>query len=208
MKKYTTALALLMLFGIGGLQAQALTTKVCKGETVCHTIGGHRGFVQWEQSADGNSWFLVPFMSADTFCMTADSNGYYRAAVQEGTCAPVYTEVRYVQAITVTADAGADGSVCANSGSLIGGSPTASGGVNPYSYSWTPGTGLNSTTDANPTAYCSLAPVLPDPPAPQRQDTGAFCAEHLGPHLWHRQPGSQPTQTQFLGGRTQAPGDQ
>ncbi|MBK9452066.1 MAG: hypothetical protein IPN95_22130 [Bacteroidetes bacterium] len=156
MKKYTTALALLMLFGIGGLQAQALTTKVCKGETVCHTIGGHRGFVQWEQSADGNSWFLVPFMSADTFCMTADSNGYYRAAVQEGTCAPVYTEVRYVQAITVTADAGADGSVCANSGSLIGGSPTASGGVNPYSYSWTPGTGLNSTTDANPTASPAL----------------------------------------------------
>ena len=34
----------------------------------------------------------------------------------------------------------------------IGGSPTASGGFAPYTYNWTPSTGLSSSTVANPTA--------------------------------------------------------
>lgn len=142
---------MLCLFG-GLLQAQVIQTKVCKGETVCHTIGSHRGSVQWEQSSDGLSWFMVPFMSQDTFCMTADSNGYYRAAVTEGTCATIYTQVYSMEVVTVTADAGADGSICPNSGSSIGGAPTASGGIAPYSYVWTPGSGLDATNTANPLA--------------------------------------------------------
>ncbi len=152
MRNLTIAFTLSMVLGISELHSQAITTKVCKGETVCHTIGGYRGSIQWEQSVDGNTWMMVPFQSADTFCMTVDSNGYYRAAVQEGTCATVYTEVRYVESITVTVDAGADGSICPNSGSQIGGAPTASGGVLPYVYAWTPGAGLSSVSDANPTA--------------------------------------------------------
>ncbi len=35
---------------------------------------------------------------------------------------------------------------------MIGGSPTASGGKSPYTYSWTPTTGLNDSTKPNPTA--------------------------------------------------------
>ena len=53
----------------------------------------------------------------------------------------------------LTANAGTDTSViCAGDSVTIGGSPTALGGNGIYTYSWTPSTGLNDTTLANPTA--------------------------------------------------------
>ncbi len=49
-------------------------------------------------------------------------------------------------------DAGPDRAISSGGSTVIGGSPTASGGIPPYSYSWTPTTGLNDSTIANPTA--------------------------------------------------------
>lgn len=51
-----------------------------------------------------------------------------------------------------TANAGPDRAICTGSSTAIGGSPTASGGTAPYTYSWVPTTGLSSPTVANPTA--------------------------------------------------------
>ncbi|HVM50452.1 MAG TPA: autotransporter-associated beta strand repeat-containing protein [Candidatus Acidoferrum sp.] len=53
-----------------------------------------------------------------------------------------------------TADAGSDQTVCAGTrgGTALGGDPTASGGTPPYTYSWSPTTGLSDPTAANPTA--------------------------------------------------------
>ncbi|MGB7001329.1 MAG: hypothetical protein WBE22_04865 [Halobacteriota archaeon] len=51
-----------------------------------------------------------------------------------------------------TADAGGNKSISVGDSVEIGGSPTASGGKSPYTYSWTPITGLNDTTIANPRA--------------------------------------------------------
>ena len=54
---------------------------------------------------------------------------------------------------SLSASAGASQTVCAGgSGAAIGGSPTASGGSGSYTYSWSPSTGLSSSTVANPTA--------------------------------------------------------
>lgn len=52
-----------------------------------------------------------------------------------------------------TVNAGSAVSICAGAQTTIGGSPTATGG-NPsnYTYSWSPATGLSSTTVANPVA--------------------------------------------------------
>ena len=51
------------------------------------------------------------------------------------------------------ADAGADQEICSGSSTNIGGSPTGSGGDGePYTFSWSPATGLSSATAANPTA--------------------------------------------------------
>ncbi len=47
-------------------------------------------------------------------------------------------------------NAGSDTTICPNIGASIGGTPTASGGLAPYKYSWTPVAGLNNSTIANP----------------------------------------------------------
>ncbi|MBL4658700.1 MAG: hypothetical protein JKX73_11915, partial [Flavobacteriales bacterium] len=54
------------------------------------------------------------------------------------------------------ADAGADAAICTGSTIVIGGSPTASGGTSPYTYSWTPGGSLDNTTIANPTSNTTV----------------------------------------------------
>jgi len=53
----------------------------------------------------------------------------------------------------VVADAGLDKTPCAGTPVTIGGAPTGSGGDGgPYTYSWSPTTGLSSSTVANPSA--------------------------------------------------------
>ncbi|HXU77676.1 MAG TPA: right-handed parallel beta-helix repeat-containing protein, partial [Methylomirabilota bacterium] len=53
---------------------------------------------------------------------------------------------------TPVASAGNDQTNCVGIGVQIGGSPTATGGTAPYTFSWTPATGLSSATVPNPTA--------------------------------------------------------
>ncbi|MCW3071409.1 MAG: hypothetical protein JWO44_1299 [Bacteroidetes bacterium] len=50
------------------------------------------------------------------------------------------------------ASAGNDKVICPGFGVVVGGSPTASGGLAPYTYSWQPTTGLSASNTANPTA--------------------------------------------------------
>ena len=52
----------------------------------------------------------------------------------------------------LNASAGSDKNICAGETETIGGSPSASGGVGNYTYSWSPSTGLNATNIANPQA--------------------------------------------------------
>ncbi|MCU0434880.1 MAG: gliding motility-associated C-terminal domain-containing protein [Bacteroidia bacterium] len=53
----------------------------------------------------------------------------------------------------VVADAGVTYTmICPGANFTLGGTPTATGGNAPYTYSWTPATGLNSATAANPVA--------------------------------------------------------
>ncbi|MBS1618219.1 MAG: hypothetical protein JST76_06850, partial [Bacteroidetes bacterium] len=53
---------------------------------------------------------------------------------------------------SVVASAGSAVAICNGSSTTIGGAPTASGGTSPFVYAWAPGTGLTSTTVANPVA--------------------------------------------------------
>ncbi len=55
----------------------------------------------------------------------------------------------------LSAEAGAGGALCLGSGDsvMLGGFPTAVGGVAPYTYTWSPLTGLNLTNNANPDAF-------------------------------------------------------
>ncbi|HKR05080.1 MAG TPA: hypothetical protein VJY62_10650, partial [Bacteroidia bacterium] len=52
----------------------------------------------------------------------------------------------------LTAAAGSDQGNCAGDSAIIGGSPVATMGMTPYTYSWSPSSGLSSTSVANPKA--------------------------------------------------------
>ncbi len=59
----------------------------------------------------------------------------------------------------LTADAGADQAISLGASANLGGAPTASGGIAPYVYSWTPSTGLDDATAANPMATPAASTV-------------------------------------------------
>lgn len=82
-------------------------------------------------SGSGNHTIIYTF---------TDSNGCISADTQSTL---VYTPL--------IVDAGADATICADSIHILGGTPTASGSLPPYSYVWTPGTGLDNASIANPT---------------------------------------------------------
>jgi len=67
-------------------------------------------------------------------------------------CSNIATKNVTVNACTLVANAGADRGICIGQSTTLGGSPTASGGTPPYTFSWAPTTGLNDATIANPTA--------------------------------------------------------
>lgn len=60
----------------------------------------------------------------------------------------------------LTISAGPQKKVCFNTSTTLGGSPTATGGVPPYTYLWQPSTFLNSNSVSNPTAIGCNAYVL------------------------------------------------
>lgn len=157
MRRFST-LTLLMLaalcWGAATLPGQ---TTVCPGSTVYLTVNAHRGAVQWEQSTDaGATWSSIPGATQDTAMVPAAHNVWYRAAITEGTCNTIYSDTSHVLLSDLSADAGPDVVFCSIP-MMIGGSPVASGGMSPYTYSWTPSTGLSSSVVANPTA----SPAVP-----------------------------------------------
>ena len=83
---------------------------------------------------------------------TVNTAGTYTLTVIDDNCCSDTDDVIVSQYPSPTADAGADAGVTAGGSVVIGGSPTASGGTGPYTYGWSPSTGLNATTIANPTA--------------------------------------------------------
>jgi hypothetical protein len=79
------------------------------------------------------------------------TNMYYRAAVTEGSCDTVFSDVSQLLVNPMlVADAGLDQFSCLGATVSLGGAPTASGGSAPYTYSWTPSTGLSEDTVSNP----------------------------------------------------------
>jgi len=66
--------------------------------------------------------------------------------------AQTYISVNVNQPATLQADAGLGTTMCVGNSVLIGGSPSATNGTAPYTYSWSPVIGLSDASIANPTA--------------------------------------------------------
>ena len=141
------------------------STTVCVGTPVQFTDNS---------SVDATSWswtFTGGDPASDTgegpHSVTYSSPGNYNVSLtvtNDDTCSDTETKTEYITVDVCEeeciADAGPDKSICfacggGSSSVVIGGSPTASGGTEPYTYSWTPTTGLDDPTIANPTATLS-----------------------------------------------------
>ena len=69
--------------------------------------------------------------------------------------APVLLPLHSLGQPLITADAGPDAVLCAGGSVVLGGEPSAAGGIPPYTYYWTPPLGLNNPLLANP--ICTAA---------------------------------------------------
>jgi len=77
-------------------------------------------------------------------------NQIYVVTVTDARGCVKYDTVNISMHPELTVNAGNDKVICMNVQDTIGGKPTASGGLPPYQYQWSPGIGLSSTTIANP----------------------------------------------------------
>lgn len=73
--------------------------------------------------------------------------------VTDGTDTTTYNNAGEIPACSsspLVADAGSDKFMCEGDSLSIGGAPSALGGTTPYTYFWTPSTGMSNNTDPNP----------------------------------------------------------
>lgn len=113
---------------------------------------------QWQSSPTGaaGTWtdvsgIISPVYDPGNVTVTT----YFRRTVTSGSCStpsPSTNSIKVTINALPSADAGADQIISNGSSVSIGGSPTGSGTIAPYSYLWSPATALSSTTTGNPTA--------------------------------------------------------
>jgi len=95
-------------------------TRVCMGEEVILTIDEYRGDLQWEISYDSINWSKIPDAINDSLSAVVLDTVYYRAAILEGSCDTVFSEI---SCIYFYPDPGVEltglDTVCYNNGALL-----------------------------------------------------------------------------------------
>jgi len=124
-------------------------SPICEGNTIQLT-GGPDGMTSYNWT--GPNGFSNGSQNPTIPNATTLNAGTYYLRVTDGGCTSDPASTVVVVNESPTADAGADWQIIQGGSVVIGGSPTASGGTPPYTYSWTPTTGLNDPGIANPTA--------------------------------------------------------
>ncbi|MGD0260161.1 MAG: autotransporter-associated beta strand repeat-containing protein, partial [Verrucomicrobiota bacterium] len=134
------------------------TQNLCgTGSATTAALGGNTptvGSGAWSQvSGPGTATFSAPTSGSSTATVNAYGTYDLRWTISNGTCTPSTADVTVNFYQNPTASAGTNQDICLGGAVAIGGNPTASGGSGGnYTYSWSPATGLSSTTVANPTA--------------------------------------------------------
>jgi hypothetical protein len=140
----------------GAFSTAQAQSYLCPGDSICLEAPGARGTVTWYADS-GGGWSSIG--TGTTFCDIPPGPGTYWliGGITEGTCDTIWTdsiEVIVPDPITFTfggsdtlllTDCNGTLSTLATSAGL-----TVTGGIAPYSYSWSPGTGLSSTTVLDP----------------------------------------------------------
>ena len=146
---FTTLLGASLLAGLPtGAQAQ---NTACLGEQVTVQLDSIRGSVQWQKSTNGTTFTNLVGQTGISIQENIVADAWYRAyqLTEEG-CDTVWSDVFNIALSTLALDAGQDQTICEfTSTGLVG---TAIGGAAPYTYLWSPSTGLSDPNIGNPTA--------------------------------------------------------
>ncbi len=118
---------------------------------------------------------------------TITANAFYAVIITDGAGCQNIDSVHLIYNSTGPyADAGfGNNTLCTGGTVLLGGAPTGTGGVSPYTYSWMPGTGLNNAITSNPTAVMTsnsaYAVIVTDAGGCQNIDSVFVTFNPLGP---------------------------
>ena len=129
--------------------------SICAGETGCVTIGGLNAV------SGGTSPYIIDWSPVAGICNSnsianpdvnpTDTTTYVLLVTDAYGCVAVDSMVLFANP-AVTASVSPDTAICQGGAALLGSATTGSGGTSPFTYSWNPGSGLSSTTSANPVA--------------------------------------------------------
>jgi len=123
-------------------------TTTCQGDSIYLTTAAGNGYIyQWLFNGNNISGANSPFVYAS-------NTGGYSVVATFNSCSGTSPVTTITVNPSPTANAGSSQSIagCSFSNSVgIGGNPTANGGTSPYTYIWSPSSGLNDSVIANPT---------------------------------------------------------
>ena len=125
-------------------------TLICTGDSVPLAAQGTGGLPPYSFAWTPAEGLSNP-NSATPIATPTSSTTYTVTVTDLAGCAGI-ASVTITVGENVIADAGPDVEIAMGTPVPIGGSPTASGGTEPYAYSWTPTAGLDDPTVANPIA--------------------------------------------------------
>ena len=138
-------------FGCDGTLAVTLASQ---NNVTCN--GGNNGGITANTATGGGGGYTYAIdgvnYQADLAFGSLIAGSYTLTAKDTVGCVSPGVPVIISQPAALVASAGASKTICAGSSVAIGGSPTASGGTGPYGCLWSPATGLDSPTNANPNA--------------------------------------------------------
>ncbi len=86
--------------------------------------------------------------------------GTYSVVITDAFGCTINTDITLTEPDLLIADAGVNQPICYSFSTTIGGSPTATGGAGEYTYLWSPSTGLDDPTLANPVASPQLTTIF------------------------------------------------
>ncbi|MES2141219.1 MAG: PKD-like domain-containing protein [Bacteroidota bacterium] len=121
--------------------------------TFAWTLGENPGGITGGSNSSGPllNQILTNLSNSTTYSLQ------YNVTATSGTCSGNSSAIFINVNPQPLANAGSNSTICSDSSIIIGGSPTAIAGNGPYTYSWSPSSGLDSPTLSNPTANPTIS---------------------------------------------------
>ncbi|MBU0489111.1 MAG: immunoglobulin domain-containing protein [Bacteroidetes bacterium] len=118
-------------------------SSVCLNDTIYLELPAFRGNIQWQESTDSLNWTDISGANYQPFAFPAVETKFYRAVITEGSCYPIYSDVRKIIVLGLPQNVSATATpnpVCEGSSLVLSGS-----GLGATTWSWSGPNGFTST---------------------------------------------------------------